>query len=183
MAKKKQDNDRRISGISINAKGKVSIAFSEVITLPPVEGEDENETSANEYTVRSPNRPHKDFLDAMKKLRKDALAIGELNFDAKSITSMTVSDIKISGDMVMKQSRVQMTLAKEVKRTGKRIKIGPLPQVTMYGTKEESDYDNTEAMTQLIEAVVKEAWAYLEEGKCDGEEQLPLFPTIQLQTA
>lgn len=181
MAKKKQDNDRRISGISINAKGKVSIAFSEVITLPPVEGEDESETSANEYTVRSPNRPHKDFLDAMKKLRKDALAIGELNFDAKSITSMTVSDIKISGDMVMKQSRVQMTLAKEVKRTGKRIKIGPLPQVTMYG-EEASEYDNAEAMTQLIEAVVEEAWLYLG-GKCEGEEQLPLFPMIQLETA
>lgn len=180
MAKAKQsDSDRQITGITITAKGKVKISFVQITEIEPAEGEEASTTSVNEYSITSPNRPHKDFLDALKKLRKDAFAIAELNIDSKAQGAYTISSIRISGDIVLRQSRVVMTLAKEIKSTGKILKIGPLPQITMYG---ESEYPKAEEMSKLIEAAIEEAWLYLG-GKSEGETQLALFPMVQLETA
>ena len=179
MAKQKQsDSDRQITGIAITAKGKIKITFNEITEIPPVEGAEESTTDVNEYSIKTKRKPHKDLLDAMKKLRKDALAICEMNFDGKAIGSLNVIGIKITGDIVLRQSRVVMTIAKEVKRTGKQIEWST-PQVTMYG---ESEYEKAEEMSKLIQALIDETWAYLD-GKCEGESQLPLFPTVELATA
>ena len=177
-------NNIQIKSISIKPDGKVKIAFNELIAIGErPEGniiesdEDEPNILVNEYSVRSPQLAHKDFLDAMKKLRKHALDICEIVIDAKNLTSFTVSEVRLDGDIALRQARVQFILSKEVKRTDKQIKIGPTPQTTLYG---ESEYEGAEALAKLVEAVVSEAFAYLE-GKGENEAQLPLFPTINIE--
>ncbi len=67
-----------------------------------------------------------------------------------------------------------LTLAKEVKRTGKVIKFDT-PQVVMYG---ESEYEKNEEMSHQVENVLSECWQYIN-GKGESETQLPLFANIQ----
>lgn len=174
--------DRQIRKIAIDADGNVKIGFVEILTsteeMEPGQDDAVSKAFTNKYTVESPLKPHKDLLDAMKKLRKHALDICEMIFDTKAVTFYTVSAIDIAGDVLMKQSRVIMTVSKEVRSTGKMIHFRT-PQCTMYG---ESEYSKAEEMSKLIEEVISEAFKYLE-GKGESEAQLPLFPRIELATA
>lgn len=166
--------DRQIRGVQILPSGKVVVVFVELVTQEPKDGEDESSIIENEYKLTSKYKPHKDLLDALKKLRKDWFSIMEMDVpETPKLKNITVSGIKIQGDLVMKQSRVTMTLTKLIERTGKLGKFPPCPQVTMYG---ESDYDGAAAMAKLIEEVVAEAWLYVA-GKYEDEtpNQLPLF--------
>lgn len=141
----------------------------------------ESETASliNEFQVKGKFKPHKDLTDSMKKLRKFALEICEIEVDSKDLPNWNVSALKIDGDLLMKQSRVTLTLTKKVKRTEKLISFNT-PQTTMYG---ESEYHNAEKMAPVIEDVVEEAWSYLDGTKREQEGQLPLFTrgeTIEL---
>lgn len=178
MSRKNDNQDRQLRSVEITSKGKVKINFVEIIVVEPAEGEEASSSIVNEYGVKSPLKPHKDLLDSMKKLRKYGMEICEENKDSKALAEWTVSKIKIDGDIPLRQSRVRLTMAKEVKRTGKQIKL-ETPQTTMYG---ESEYGKAQEMSKLIEAVIDEVNAYLE-GKGESEDQLPLFPKIELQTA
>lgn len=168
--KDKQDIDRQIRGIAITQKGKVKIKFVELVTQELQEGEEENTVIDNMYMITSKHKPHKDLLDAMKKLRKHALAIIDLTVDSKDLPRYSVTSVDIAGDLVMKQSRVTITLGLENKRTGKIIPIGG-SQTTMYG---DSDYADAPAMSKLIEELVEQIWLYLT-GKYEQEQQLALF--------
>lgn len=157
----------------------VEIKFAEV-NARESDSEEEDDIKQNTFTAESTNRPHKDFVDAMKKLRKHGLAILgiELADEAKQLKNWTVSGIKISGDMLLKQSRVILTLSKKVDLTGKiaRIKTG---QVTLYPKVDDAvKYHDADKLANLVEDVVKEAWAYLFSGKYESETnpQLALFP-------
>lgn len=169
----KKNDSRQIRKISIDAKGKVKIQFAEIVATETHQiGEEEAEdaTIVNEYTVNSQHEPHEDLLNAMKKLRKFALECCEMIFESKALTFYTVSAIKINGDLAMKQSRVIMTVAKEVRRTGKLVKFNT-PEVTMYG---ESEYERASEMSKVVEQVIDEALAYLD-GKGASDRQLQLF--------
>jgi hypothetical protein len=109
-------------------------------------------------------------LDAMKVMRKHAMHIIEMEIPA-NLNQYTVCGFSISGDLVMKQSRITLKMAKEVKRTGKTIAI-PGAQVTMYG---ESEYEKIGELTPLIEKAIKEVEAYLAGKYADEFVQLPLF--------
>lgn len=139
--------------------------------------EEEEQIISPEYTAKSPHAPHKDFLDAMKKLRKYALESSEMTVDSKEMPQWNVSEIKIAGDMDMQNSRVQFVMSKLVKRINKYIKVGPTPQVSMYPEKDDAlRYHNAEAMTKEIEKVIDEAFKYLSGKYADDEDsQLPLF--------
>lgn len=190
--------NRQITSISIDKDLAVKIGISEVapITSPGViidskskgnGAEDDDDDKDDEggafiatgYTIDSQRRAHKDFVDAMKSLRKFALDLCEIDVDSKLIGAYTVCKVKIDGDVDKKQSRAVMTLAKTVKSTDKIVKIGPTRQVTMYG---ESDYGKAEAMSKAIESCIDEAYAYLA-GKAEESDQLPLFSPAELQLA
>lgn len=176
MTKNTDQVNRQITRVTISDKGFVKIDLTEAVPMDSPNGteeeEEEAEIVANEYSVKSPRLPHKDFTDAMKKLRKIALDICEITIDPKSLTDYTVSQVSIAGDILLQQSRVVMTISKKVKRSEKLITI-KTPQVTMYG---ESEYEKAGEMSKLVEAVVKEAWEYLD-GKSEQDGQLALFPS------
>lgn len=178
----KTDIEKQLRQVVLSPDGDVKVKFAEVVTGPANELETdmgESTVRSNIFTVESSNRPHKDLVDSMKKLRKFALEICEMDIPAaKQLSNFTVSAIKISGDLTMKQSRVVLTLSKLIERTGKVVKIVG-PQTTMYG---ESEYDKAEQMTPIIEDVVEEVWSYLN-GKYaeEVENQLPLFERHMLE--
>jgi hypothetical protein len=148
----------------------------------------EDEDSAvipHEYSIKGRHRPHKDFIDAMKSLRKMALEANEMTVDSKEISSWTVNGLDIAGDMFLKQSRVVLILAKTVKRTGKVSEM-KTTQITMYPEKDDPQaFKDVDKLTKGIEYVIGEAWEYLN-GKYDENisSQIPLFETqkpLQLQ--
>lgn len=192
--------NRQITSISIDKDHAVKIGISEVapITSSGIiidakskgNGTDEDADDIDQddeagafiatgYVIDSQRRAHKDFIDAMKGLRKFALDLCEIDVDSKLIGAYTVCKVKIDGDVDKKQSRAVMTIAKTVKTTDKIVKIGPTRQVTMYG---ESDYGKAEAMSKAIEACIDEAYEYLG-GKAEESDQLPLFSPAELQLA
>ncbi len=180
------ETKRQIQKITMNADcDEFKIVFAALTGEQDFEGEEEEgegegiKVRPRVYSARSGSNdmPHKDFIDAMKKLRKFAFEIAEMTVDSKELPSWTVSEIKISGDYTNKQSRVIMKLAHYVKATKKVIPLGPLPQVTMYPQKDDAvKYHNAGAMTKQIEEVIMEAWLYLN-GKFDQKGQLPIFET------
>src|SRR6478609_9122383 len=148
----------------------VKLTFETITTREIIEGEEENQIKGHKYSITGKISPHKDLTDLMKKLRKYALAVNEIEVDSKDLPKWTVQAVSISGDYLLKKSRVIMTLAKEVKRTGK-VAIMKTSQVTMYPQMDE------EKMSEIIEAIIEETWLYLN-GKSDYDDnQLQLFPT------
>lgn len=168
---------QQIRKIAIDAKGKVKIDFVEITAGEEIPDQEEPNVIVNEYFVKSPRKAHKDLLDSMKKLRKFALEICEMIFETKALTFYDICAIKINGDIALRQSRVILTVSKEVRRTGKEIKF-KTPEVTMYG---DSEYERASEMAKVIENVIKEAQLYLG-GKCADGDQLPLFPKLELST-
>lgn len=168
--------EKQLRKIKISDDGEsVEIDFVELVM---VEENGESVTKAIPHKVKGPFRPHKDLLDSMKKLRKHAFNLIDLEVDSKYISNYTVSSLKISGDYLLKQSRVVMMLTKETK-SGKNVPIGPLPQVTMYPSAEEKvKYFDAEAMTEIIEDIIEEIWSYLR-GKYDMDvlpgQTFPIF--------
>lgn len=154
----------------------VKIKFSEI---DPEETDDPEDIDINKFTAESTRRPHKDFVDSLKKLRKHGLAILGIKLDdeAKQLRNWTVSAIKISGDMLLKQSRVVMTLSLRSDLTGKITPI-KVSQVTMYPKADEKvKYHDADKMTAVIEEISQEAWSYIFKGKYEKgtNPQLALF--------
>jgi hypothetical protein len=159
----------------------IYVSFMELITTEPTGEQDESPVYKIPFEAYPPFRPHKDLINAMKQLRKYALETLEIELaDAsKALKFFNVTGLKISGDLLLKQSRVEMTITKLVERTGKMVKI-KCPQVTMYPQAEEMvKFPNADQITKYVEAVITEVWAYLD-GKFEEENenlsQLSLFP-------
>lgn len=180
--------EKQIRNITMNADcDKVKITFA-TLNGEPETDEDEGEgikLRPRKYTAESGSGdvPHKDFINAMKKLRKFAFEIAEMTVDSKELPTWTVSEISISGDYVQQQSRVVMKLSHYIKSTKKVIPLGPFPQVTMYPQNDDAvKYHNAAQMTKIIEEIIHEAWLYLD-GKFDQKGQLPLFELQTLKVA
>lgn len=170
------ESDKQIRKIEISDDlTSVRVEFARVSAQEPPEGMEESIVLVDEYKVSSDRKPHQDLINAMKVLRKSALDVCEMKVVDKNIGDFNVTSIKISGDMLLKQSRVELTVSKLVPRTGKYVKW-KTPQVTMYGN---SEYDKADELTALIEKAVNEALAYLG-GKYEHDNQLPLFENIEL---
>jgi hypothetical protein len=171
--------EKQLSKLKItNDQNEVHIGFRNLITESDEAEDPESSTLANEYTIKAKHRPHKDLVDCMKKLRKFALEACEIEVDSKKLTDWNVSTISITGDVVLRKSRVVMTLTKKVNRTGKFIEF-KTPQVTMYPEKdEEGRFANAEKMSEQIEEIIEEGWSYMN-GKFEMEinPQLALFKT------
>lgn len=171
--------EKQLRSVKIGSESEVSVKFVEIITIAPEHEDGESTHITNEYSVKSPQRPHSDLTDTLKKLRKHALEICEINVDSKEIADWSISGVKIAGDVALEQSRVVLTLAKDVKRTGKTIHF-ETPQVTMYG---ESEYEGAEKMAAVIEDLIEEVWSYLNGTKVESSSQLALFPMAEMKVA
>lgn len=171
--------EKQIRSIKFKNSGGVEIRFAK-ITSSQDEEDGSELPKPYKYSGESENRPHKDFVSAMTKLRKFGLEIAGIEVDSKKIGQWGVVGIKIDGDYLLRQSRVIITMSKEVELTGKLIKF-PISQITMYPDNEDAGkYHNADKMTKVIEEVIDEAWSYLG-GKYSPEagKQLPLFAAIQ----
>jgi hypothetical protein len=156
----------------------VEIHF-DVVTSNDSEESEDAPAKPHSYKVKSPNRPHKDFVDCMKKLRKHALELCEIAVDSKDINQWGISEVKVDGDYLLQQCRITMTLFKLVKSTGKIIQI-KTPQCTLYPQSDDSvKYANADKLQAVFEDLVEEAYSYLS-GKMDEQGQMPLFPGFQL---
>lgn len=175
--------ERQLVSVRIsNDADEVKIKFREIITKELEEGQEENQVVTNDFTVTSKNKPHKDFIDSLKKLRKFGLAALEINLadddgpGKEQIRLWSVLALKFSGDVIAQQSRVVMTLGKYVKRTKKvsEIKTG---QITMYPQNDDvTKMADVDKMTAIVEDVIEECWSYLDGKYADEDEgQLPLF--------
>lgn len=158
----------------------VFVKFIEIIQHEPKAGEEEGARKQRVYTCKGDNRPHKDLVGEMKKLRKYALdMLGiELADSAKTLKNWTVLKLDIAGDMDLKQSRVKITLGLLVEKTNKISKI-ETQQAVMYPAADDSGkYHDIDKVTNIVEAIAEECWLYCE-GKCEEEEkpnqQLALF--------
>lgn len=161
--------DKQIKQIKIDGSDlTVKIKFEEVITYPPAEGEEASVDIKNIHIIDSGHRCHKDFTNAMKKLRKHALAIIEIKDE--TVDNYAISGIKIDGDQVLKQSRISMTLVKKIKWLDDTTEI-PINQISMY----DSGYEGQDEMNKVIKGILEEAWAYIG-GKQEKGQQLALFP-------
>jgi len=182
----KTDIDRQLVHLKLAPDlSSVKIKFNDIVTLPGAEqDEEEGESSIRKipYTVDGPFRPHKDLVNSMKKLRKHALDILgiKLEDESKQIGEWSVIEIKIQGDVLTKQSRVTMKLAKLVELT-KAVCPIKVPQVTMYPAADDQvKYHAADKMTVIIEDIIEEVWSYLN-GKYDEtiepNQQFALFPS------
>lgn len=157
----------------------VKVKFKEIVTLELEEGQEDNHRSVREYSTKSIDRPHPDLVESLTKLRRHGLKILnlELKDEARTIKQWTVLAVKIDGDMVMEQARIQMTLGLKVESTGKVPDL-KVPQIAMWPKEGEGTYHDIAKMTAIVEDLVEEVWSYLFEGKFETEVngQLALFP-------
>jgi hypothetical protein len=170
--------EKQITSIKIDDDlNGVKIGFGYSVLSETESQEEENDFIPTQYHIKSKLRPHKDFIDSMKQLRKHGLEICEMAVDSKELKEWTVAGFKIAGDMILHKSRVVLEMSKKVQRTNKIIKF-KTPQVTMFPEKEdELRYVDAEKLTVLIEAVIDQAWAYLNGKFEDSDIQLKLFET------
>jgi hypothetical protein len=144
------------------------------------EEEDNDKISEHHFSVKSGITPHKDLTDSMKKLRRLALDALEINLaDAKDYYQWDVTGINIAGNYTEKKSRLVISLAKNVKSTGKAfaLKTG---QITMYPDAEDKvKFPFADKITPIVEDIIEECWSYLN-GKYEEEGQYVLFPDKEL---
>jgi hypothetical protein len=157
----------------------VKVKFKEIVTLELEEGQEDNQRSVRQYSTTSIDRPHPDLVESLTKLRRHGLKILnlELKDEARTIKQWCVLAVKIDGDMVMEQARIQMTLGLKVESTGKVSDL-KVPQIAMWPKEGEGTYHDVAKMTSIVEDLVEEVWSYLFEGKFETEVngQLALFP-------
>lgn len=173
--------ERQLRSIAVSAELAVKLKFEESIVLPLKEGEENNRVKTNIHTIESEQRPHKDLVDSLKKLRQHAIDMLEIDLNpetkSKQLPTYTVSEIKLSGDHSQRKSRVKLVLAKFVKKTGKVSEM-ETSQFILYPKNEDaSKYPDIDKVALIVEDIIEEVWSYMA-GKFDPEEdvQLALFP-------
>lgn len=145
------------------------------LSMEEAEGK-EVSVSQPEHSIKSPFMPRKEFVAAMRKLRKHALALVGLETTDKG--ECRVLSFKLSGNHNLKQSRVIMSIGKTSELTGKEIKF-TTPQISLFGDK--AKYDNAAALAREIDEVIDHAWNYMggDYAEADGK-QLALFERVTL---
>ncbi len=146
------------------------------------EGEEQDDDKVQEhlFTVKSMLRPHKDLSDSMKKLRRLALEVLEINLaETKDYSAWNVTAINIAGSVTLQKCRLVMTLSKKVKLTGKECPI-KTPQITLFPDAEDKvKFPFADKIAPIIEDIIEECWSYLN-GKSEDEGQYALFPNREL---
>ncbi len=155
---------RQLRKFKVDAKGNIKIKFEERVIIAPENKEEDSREVVIKYSVEGEHKPHEDLTASFTKLRKFALEIGEFPDDTKTRNQYNMVSMDIAGDKDLQNSRVVFTMGKFIKGTkNKNIKVGPLPQVVMYG----EEYPKADEMTKQIEAVIAEIWLYMDGKNAD----------------
>lgn len=157
----------------------VAVDWVEVRTHETQDGS-ESEIKKPKHRTVGDYRPHKDLVNKLKKLRKhglDMLGI-ELADMSKDLGKWSVLQIKIDGDLLLKQSRLKIVLGIKNDKTGKVSKI-ETQQMTMYPAVDDAaKYHAADEVARIMEEIQEEVWLYCE-GKFESEpkpnQQLALF--------
>lgn len=174
------NKERQLRKLQIAATlNKVTIDWIEVRTYESKDGGDSVIKKPHHRTTGD-YRPHKDLVNKLKKLRKHALdMLGiELSDMSKDLSKWMALEIKIDGDLLLKQSRLKITLGVKNEKTGKVSKI-QTQQMTMYPAQDDaSKYHAADEVAKIVEEIQTETWLYCE-GKFEDEpkanQQLALF--------
>lgn len=174
MKDKKEGIDKQIQSIEITDKH-VKIGFKIATLLSPGDGEGESPVAVTEYSTKSQHRASKSFIKCFTDMAEDGLEISEMNVSG-SKKDYTVCKVKIDGDLFMNKSRVTLTVAKLVERTGDVIKFDT-PQVTLSS---ESKYLEWKSLQKKVIALIKEAWKYLAGENMDSTQLAFSFDTTTI---
>lgn len=153
----------QITKVKITSKDEVTLEARERIYVSPNGADDEASVERfMHHTVSTDIPPHEDFLKAFQGLRRFAMAMAEFNRkDIPLVNTMTVGEMRIAGEQEKQNSRVDFTIMKWIKRTGKGIAINT-GQSVMYGKGgEQGSIPDMVEMTKAIDLVIAEAWEYI----------------------
>jgi hypothetical protein len=156
--------DKKLNSLYIHPDlSMVEIKFTELHTVEDETEEDGFKTIPIKRTIEAPLRPSSGLCDDLKSMRRHGLEIQgiKLEKEATQIKNWTVMRINIAGDMLLKKSRLTITLACKSELTGKVVpmKVG---QVTMYPKDQDKvKYHKAEEMTKLVEKIANGVWGYL----------------------
>ena len=161
---------KAIRSISMKADlSKVAVHFDYALES----AQDEENDDEVDKIIKTNIRPHKDFVDVMKKLRKLALDIISIKADAKEIGEYFVTELKIAGNMELHQSRVSMKVSRHIAKSGVKYAL-PIPQTEMFPEKENKKaYHKHEELATLVYEACKQAMLFIG-GKYETSGQLPL---------
>lgn len=178
------EKERHLINLEISPDlDEVKVKFAEIGYKPIPDNAPEgteNEKVRRVFKTESQDRPHKNLVGCMKKLRKHCLAMISLELadQAKQLSDFKVIGIKLKGDLLMEQSRIQIKFGKHAELTG-----GFVPMETgwfeMFPNEESnSKYVDIAEVTKIVQDIVEEVWSYLFEGKFEEtvDPQLALFP-------
>jgi hypothetical protein len=169
MSKSDELLDRQIKEViflnDYNTIKKVVIGFRDAVDVEPIKSEKESRVKSSDYGVKSTHYPHKDFQVAFSRLKEFAFNAMEMNVPQTEKADYAVVGLKISGDLFLNQARVVMILAKKVHRSEKLVKYAT-PQITL---SDEGKFLTWKALKKEIEALIAEAWGYIQ-GKHEDDD-------------
>lgn len=152
----------QITGVEIDNKDIVTIAFQETFLVAPKDPEGESQERTNSYVMTSDFGPDKEFIDALLSLRKYGMMMTEFNDkDMPLRNSMKVLGMKITGSIEKENARVSFVLGKYVKRTGKTIAINTGQSVLFKTADDGKSIDDVEQMLKGVKKVIDEAWLFI----------------------
>src|SRR5688572_1825963 len=131
----------------------VEIKFTELHYIADENEEDGQRTIPVKRGIEAPLRPTSALCDDLKSMRRHGLEILGIKLEKEStqIKMWTVQKLIISGDMLLKKSRLEIVLALKCELTGKIVPI-KTGQVTMYPKDEDKvKYHKAAEMTKLVE--------------------------------
>jgi hypothetical protein len=175
------DPSIQITKIKINAKEIVTIEATERVIVAPKDNEEESQERFNRHSITSDFPPDPSFLKALQGMKRFAMSVAEFNRkDIPLVNQFTVESVRVKGEQEKENSRIEFTLLKWVKRTGKGMKM-PTGQTVMYDAADKSAITDIADMTKAFDALCAEAWEYMN-GKNGHKVQLR-FPFQLKKTA
>lgn len=181
-------HERKLNSLYIHPDlSTVEIKFTELVNIEDETEEDGQRTIHIKRTIEAPLRPTSGLCDDLKSMRRHGLDILgiKLEKEASQIKNWTCQKIIISGDMLLKKSRLEMVLALKSELTGKivPVKVG---QTTMYPKDDDKvKYHKHAELAQLVEKIAKGVWKYLN-GEFDesipGDQLILYHSDPQLET-
>lgn len=168
MSKKEESNfivvsdpSIQITKIEINAKEIVTIEATERVIVAPKDNEEASQERVNFHLITSDFPPDPEFLKALQGMKRFAMSIAEFNRkDIPLVNNFTIESVKVKGEQEKENSRIEFTLIKWVKRTGKGIKFNT-GQCVMYDATDKSAITDIEQMTKAFDTLAAEAWEYM----------------------
>lgn len=164
----KQHKSKRIEKIKMSDEG-TTIHWTETIMTETYNDANELQSEDKNFIHHAPEsdfRPHKDFMDAMKMLRKPVIDICELG-DYKHFDKYRIYGVSFSGEQ--DEAKVIISFGKEVDWSG-LVFNSNTPLTPLY---DQDKFQGAAQLDKFCAAILREAWLYID-GKHAENPQLSL---------